>query len=309
VTADRAQALKSYGSLAAVCWVWGTTYLAIRMGNESLPLAFFVSTRFLLSGGLLLLACLARRDYLPRGRELADALLSGIVVLGVGNGCLILAERLIPSGIASLFVSVTPFWMVGIEALFPGGASIERRTLLGLLIGFSGCALLVGPELARSGFASSYWKGFLILQVGSAAWAFGSIYNRNRPRLAHPIVTGTFQQLGAGLAYLPLALLLTSGPVAWTARSLGGFLYLVAFGSIVGFSAYVYALDHLPVSVVSLYSYVNPAVAVALGWLVYSEPFGWREAAAMTVILGGVALVTTRWRRFARPPQASMSTT
>ena len=188
-------------------------------------------------------------------RELADALLSGIVVLGVGNGCLILAERLIPSGIASLFVSVTPFWMVGIEALFPGGASIERRTLLGLLIGFSGCALLVGPELARSGFASSYWKGFLILQVGSAAWAFGSIYNRNRPRLAHPIVTGTFQQLGAGLAYLPLALLLTSGPFAWTARSLGGFLYQVAFGSIVGFSATIFCYLGVNLLLSGLHSY------------------------------------------------------
>jgi len=108
----RTEALKAYGSLAAVCWLWGTTYLAIRMANESLPLAFFACTRFLLSGGLLLAVCRLRRAQFPRGRELADTLLSGVATLGVGNGCLILAEHYIPSGIAALFVATTPFWMV-----------------------------------------------------------------------------------------------------------------------------------------------------------------------------------------------------
>ena len=167
----RGQALKAYGSLAAVCWLWGTTYLGIRMANESLPLPFFVSARFLLSGGVLLAICLWRRARLPRGRELADTLWSGILTLGVGNGCLILSEHYIPSGIAALFVATTPFWMVGAEALFPEGERIGGRTLAGLLIGFAGCAVLVAPELGRLGFASAYWKGFAALQVGALGWA------------------------------------------------------------------------------------------------------------------------------------------
>ncbi len=276
-----------------MCWFWGTTYLAIRLANESLPLPFFASARFLLSGGLLLLACRLRGDHLPRGRELADALFSGVLILGVGNGCLILAEHHIPSGIAALFVATSPFWMIGIEAMFPGGERIRAATVLGLLVGFAGCALLVAPELRRGGFDSDYWKGFLAIQVGCVGWSFGSIYNRKRPRLAHPIVGGAFQQLGAGLAWMPFALL-HGAPITWTSRSLAGFVYLVIFGSIVGFSAYVYALEHLPVAITSLYSYVNPVVAVWLGWLVYNEPFGAREAAAMAVILLGVTLVKLR---------------
>ena len=291
MTFERARAVKAYGSLAAVCWLWGTTYLAIRMANETLPLPFFVCGRFLLSGALLVAASLLRRDYLPRGRELADAVVSGILILGIGNGALILAEHYIASGIAALVVATTPFWMVGIDALFPRGERIHLPSLMGLLVGFGGCALLVGPELARTGFASGYWKGFVALQVGAAAWSFGSIYSRSRPRRAHPIVTGAFQQLGAGLAWGPVALLLHHGPITWTARSLEGFFYLVFFGSILGFSAYLYALDHLPVSVVSLYSYVNPVVAVWLGWVFYREPFGLREAAAMAIVFLGVGLV------------------
>lgn len=289
----RAQTIRAYGSLAAVCWLWGTTYLAIRMANESLPIAFFVSGRFLLSGGLLLAICRMRRARLPRGRELADTLLCGVLTLGVGNGCLILSEHYIPSGIAALFVATTPFWMVGVEALFPTGERIGLQTLAGLLVGFTGCALLVAPELGRLGFSSDYWKGFLALQVGSVGWAFGSIYNRNRPRAAHSFVNGAVQQISAGLAFLPLALL-GSWPTAWSARSTTAFFYLVIFGSILGFSAYVYALDHLPVAVATLYAYINPVVAVWLGWLVYREPFGAREAAAMGVIFLGVALVTRR---------------
>jgi drug/metabolite transporter (DMT)-like permease len=284
--------LKAYAALAAVCWLWGTTYLAIRMANETLPMAFFASARFIISGGLLTLACVLRRDYLPRGRELADAIVSGVMILGLGNGALILTEHYVPSGVAALFVATTPFWMVGIEAAYPQGEPLHGPSLLGMLVGFGGCALLVGPEIARSGMASAYWKGFAIMQVGSVGWSFGSIYNRNRPRKAHPIVTGAIQQLAAGAAWAPAALV-SHAPIIWSTRSAAGFVYLVIFGSILGFSAYVYALEHLPVPVASLYSYVNPVVAVWLGWLVYHEPFGVREAASMAVIFLGVALVKT----------------
>ena len=290
LTSRPVPSLKAYGALATVCWLWGTTFLAIRITNESLPPAFFASSRFLCSGGLLLAACFLRKDYLPRGRELFDALFSGALILGIGSGGWIFAEHYVPSGITALLAATTPFWMVGLDAVFPGGEPLHAPTLTGLLVGFAGCALLIGPHLVGAKLASGYWKGLLITQAGAVCWAFGAIYSRNRPARAHPIVNGAFQQLGAGLLWVPFALL-ARGPVSWTERAAASFIYLVVFGSIVGFSAYAYALNHLPVAVTSLYWYINPVVAVWLGWLVYREQFGWHEAAAMGIIFLGVALV------------------
>jgi drug/metabolite transporter (DMT)-like permease len=130
-----------------------------------------------------------------------------------------------------------------------------------------------------------------------AGWAFGSIYQRRRATGAHPIVIGAVQQLAAGLSFLPLVLVFHEHPVHWSLRGVGAIFYLVMFGSIVGYSAYVFALDRLPVAIVSIYPYVNSVVAVTLGWLFYREPFGVREAVAMAIIFTGVALV----KRYSRP--------
>jgi len=249
----------------------------------------------------LLGVCVLLGVRLPRGRERLDALFSGALILGVGSGGWIFAERYVASGITALFAATTPFWMVATDAAFPGGRPIRPRTLIGLVAGLVGCALLAGPELAQFGFASGYWKGFVITQVGAACWAFGSIYSRNRPAQAHPVVNGAFQQLGAGLAWAPAACLLHHGPVFWTARAAASFLYLVVCGSILGFSAYAYALNRLPVSIASLYSYLNPVVAVWLGWVFYRERFGWHQAGAMAVIFLGVALVQMQETGWAQP--------
>jgi drug/metabolite transporter (DMT)-like permease len=160
----------------------------------------------------------------------------------------------------------------------------------------AGAALLVVPSLlqqGKSGFGtgSSVWKGFLILQIGSISWGFGSILSRRHQSRAHPVVSGAVQQLAAGLAFVGPALLIPERQVIWTGRGTAAILWLVVFGSIVGYSSYVYALDRLPVALVSVYSYVNPVVAAALGWLFYREQFGVKEAAAMAVIFAGVGIV------------------
>jgi drug/metabolite transporter (DMT)-like permease len=124
-----------------------------------------------------------------------------------------------------------------------------------------------------------------------ASWSFGSIFQKRQELKAHPIVVGAIHQLAAGLAFLPLALLVPEHPIAWSWRGAGALLYLVTFGSIVGYSSYAYALDKLPVAVVSVYPYINSIVAVALGWLIYREPFGFVEALAMIIIFVGVAVV------------------
>jgi drug/metabolite transporter (DMT)-like permease len=282
---------KAYLALAAVCFFWGTTYLGIKMALETFPPATLVSIRYLISGSVLVGAALWKGVQLPRGRELLVTCLLGVVILGIGNGCLSWAELLIPSGLAALFITTSPFWMVGVEALLPGGERLHGPTIAGMLVGLCGTLLLVAPHALHHNFGGPVLRGFLILQLGCCGWAFGSIAQRRRTAKAHPVVSGAVQQLATGLIYVVPALLLPAHPIRWSARGVGALFYLITFGSIVGYSAYVYALEHLPVSVISLYNYVNPVVAVLLGWLFYGEKLEAREMAAIPVIFGGVALV------------------
>jgi drug/metabolite transporter (DMT)-like permease len=260
-----------------------------------------ISARFLISGSIMVAFGMARGAQFPRGRELRASALSGLLILGLGNGCLVFAETLIPSGLASLMITLSPFWLVGLEALLPGGVRLHGPTIFGMLIGCIGTALLVSPGLGSSSLNRSILYGFLILQLGMASWSFGSIYVRRRQISSHPIVVGAVQQLVTGLAVLPLALLFDTRPAVWNFRGIAALLYLVTFGSIVGYSAYTYALDRLPVAVLSIYPYVNSVVAVLLGWLFYREPFGARESIAMVIIFSGVGLVKWQSRKVTVP--------
>ena len=280
-----------------MCFFWGTTYLGIRMSLETFPPLMLVALRYTLSGSIMLLFAVTRGIYVPRGRELAAACFSGFLTLGVGNGALVFTEVLIPSGMASLIITTQPFWMVGFEALLPGGERLHAPTIGGMAIGLVGASILFRPDV---GIDRNVLHGFLLLEVGLAGWSFGSIYQRRQAGKAHPVIAGAVQQLAAGLILAPFALAIHEHPVQWSARGVGALLYLVFFGSIVGYSAYVYAMDRLPVAIVSVYPYVNAVVAVALGWLFYREPFGRREALAMAIIFAGVAIV----KRYSRHPVA-----
>ena len=282
---------KPYLALIAVCFFWGTTYLGIRMSLETFPPLVLVTVRYLLSGSIMLLFARARGLYLPRGRELAAACASGFLTLGIGNGALVFAEVLVPSGIASLIISISPFWMVAAEALLPGGERLHSPTLGGMAVGLAGAALLFTPDPDTHGINRALLTGFLILQVGMVGWSFGSIYQRRKAGKAHPVVAGGVQQLAAALILLPLSLLIRQPSLHWSVRGISALGYLVVFGSLVGYSAYVYAMDRLPVAIVSIYPYANAVVAVFLGWLFYREPFGPRELVAMAIIFAGVAMV------------------
>lgn len=277
-------------ALGSVCFFWGTTYLGIRMALESFPPLMLVSVRFLISGTLMLAVAALAGARLPRGKELWLTSLNGVVILGVGNGALTFSELWIPSGIAALIITTSPFWLVGIEALL-GGERLHGPTVSGMLVGCAGAALLAAPQDLAGGLDPALLKGFLLLQVGCACWSLGSVLQRRQTALAHPVVAGAVQQVAAGVAFALPALLAGEHPVRLSVRGAGALLYLVLFGSIVGYSAYIYALDKLPVALVSIYTYINPVVAVLLGWLVYREPFGGREALAMAVIFLGVAVV------------------
>ena len=260
------------------------------MALETFSAAQLVCFRYLISGTLLLLIARFSGAHLPRGRELWITAGCGVIVLGIGNACLAYAEELIPSGLAALFVTTSPFWLVGIEALAPRGERLHLPAVRGMLVGAAGVAFLVAPEIGRFSTNPTAIAGFAILQFGCAGWAAGSIAQRKTATRAHPFVSGAVQQLATGIVY-SIPVLLHPRPIHWHLRGVAAICYLMIFGTIIGYSAYIYAMDRLPVAVASIYTYVNPMIAVLLGWLVYHEPFGTHEAIAVAIIFVGVAMV------------------
>ena len=288
----------AYLALAAVCFFWGTTYLGIRIALESIQPAVLLSLRYTISGAILLVIAYFSKAHLPSGRELWFTALFGVIIIGMGTGSLVFAEQWVPSGLAAVFITLSPFWMIGIDALIPGGERLHPPTVFAMLVGLGGTTLLVAPEIAREGFGGPIVRGFFLVEFGAAGWSLGSVLQRRHQTKAHPVVSGAVQQLATGLAFLIPALFTRPHPSAWTGRSMGAVAYLVMFGSIVGYSSYSIALERLPVSVVSIYNYVNPVIAVFLGWVVFREHLGPQEIGGMFVIFCGVALV----KRYSRPP-------
>ena len=287
-----------YAALAGVCFFWGTTYVAIRIAVESLPPLLLVATRFTASGSLLLTGALLAGFRLPEPKEALHSALLGILGLGAGSLCLSYAETWIPSSLAALLITTSPFWMVLVDTIWAGGERMRRRALIGMAIGLTGTALLVGPDALHQGLAGDTVRGFLLLQVGNISWACASIGQRRVVRHVSAVTGGAIQQLATGLALWIPTLALGQYHAEWSLRSAAATAYLMMFGSIVGYTAYVYALKKLAVPVVTMHVYVNPVVASVLGWLVFREPFGAREAVAMGVIFLGVGVV----KRYGTPP-------
>ncbi|HEY7209691.1 MAG TPA: EamA family transporter [Bryobacteraceae bacterium] len=283
----------AYGALAAVCLFWGTTYLGIRIALETLPPLYLIAIRYTISGSILLLAARLGRFRLPSGPELLQTAACGVICIGIGNGCLAIAELLIPSGLAAVFYTTAPFWMVGMDALLPHGKRPLPMTVGGLVIGVAGVIFLVYPAALHEGLRGHTFSGFLLLQVSAVGWTLGALLQKRVRTTALPFVSGAVQQLAAGLATFIPAALFEKMPHAVSLRSELAVAYLVVFGSLVGFSAFIYSMTHLPVAIVSIYTFVNPVVAILLGWLFFREPFGTRELAAMLIIFGGIAVV--RW--------------
>jgi drug/metabolite transporter (DMT)-like permease len=280
----------AYLALGCVCILWGTTYLGIRIAVETIPPPTLMCVRYLLSGGLMLAGAKVKGATFPRGREVWTTSAYGVLTIGVGTGCLAFAEQWIPSGLSALMLGASPFWLVGIEALMPNGAPLHKPTIAAMLVGVAGLALLVGPGLPASIGGGKILAGFLLLQVSGAGWALGSMLQRHQVSRVHPFVSAAVQQVATGVAYL-IPAILQIHRVHWTARGMEATLYLAIFGGLLGYSAYVLMMEQLPVAIASIYTYVNPLVAVLLGWLLYHEPFVRTEALAMGIIFLGVALV------------------
>jgi drug/metabolite transporter (DMT)-like permease len=292
----------AYGAWAAVCFFWGTTYLAIRVGLESFPPTLFAGLRFIVAGVVLFFVMSRQRNArLPIGREWFDLGVVGLMLLGVGNGAVVWAEQWVSSGMAALLVATSPFWAAVLARIEGDGERVGLRGLMGMAVGFGGLAMLVGPQLFGAELNGKYLLGILIIQVGCFFWQAGSVYAKRRPTGVSPLMASSVQMLWAGLILTLAGTLIGEwGAMRFSGRSAGALLYLVVFGSIVAYSAYMYAIQKLPLPLVSTYSYVNPIVALVLGWLVLSEPLGWREGGAALVILLGVALVKTSPKELAQ---------
>jgi drug/metabolite transporter (DMT)-like permease len=308
-----AQRRQAYFAWGAICLIWGTTYLAIKIALDTVPPFLMGGLRYI-SAGLVLVAILrAQGKTMPDWRALAGFFLSGTLLLGFGNGGVVWAEMFVPSGLAAVMVAAVPFWMVGLEALLPGGERLTRRAIAGLLVGFTGIVLLVWPDLRFD--ASSGWSfaaGVFALQLACCGWALGSSFSRRRGGKVDPTTGAAFQMLFGGIV-MAVAGTITGewSALSFTPRTFGALAYLSIMGSLVGFVAYIYALTHLPTTFVSLYAYVNPVVAVALGTLILHEPFGWRLVAAIAIILTGMGIVSSKRpaaRQESAPPARTPST-
>jgi len=289
----------AYIAWLAVCLLWGVTYLAIRIALETIPPALIGAIRYTVAGVLLAVILRARGERLPASAHWPRLALMGFLMIGLGNGGVIWAEQWVPSGFAAVMVAASPFWMTGLETMLPGGERLSGRSLVGLLIGFSGIVLLVWPDLsAPGGVSHQFGLGLGALQVACIGWGLGSSYSRRLAREENAFGAATLQMIFGGLFMLAAATIhgeWTQMTLTW--RSAAAELYLVVFGSLVGYTAYVYALKYLPVSTVSLYAFVNPVIAVVLGTLMLGEPFGLRAVVASAAVFVGVAVV-----RFKQPP-------
>ena len=285
------------GALAVVYVVWGSTYTGIAVGLETLPPLLLGGSRFLAAGALLYAAVrfTGVRAERPTRRHWAAAALTGTPLLALGNGGVVWAQQRVPSGIAALLVATVPLWIAALDRV-AFGQRLDRRTLTGLALGFAGVAMLVD---VGSGGADAL--GALILVGAALSWATGTLLARGAALPPHPLLAAAMQMLAGGTV-LTLAGTLAgeAGDVgAVSARSFAGWAYLVLFGSILAFSAYGWLLRVAPTSLVATYAFVNPVVAVLLGWALLGEPVDARTLTAGAVIVAGVALIVTATARAA----------
>lgn len=292
-----------YAAFAVVCLVWGTTYLAIRIAVTTMTPFLLTGARYLSAGVLLFIVAKLRGEVIPRNRRvLGDTALCGTLMVAIGNLTVVWAEQWVPSGFAALFVGTAPFWVALIELTNRSGERVEPRRAIGMLIGFAGVAMLVTPRGAGSAFDHQFVVGALAIQAGCIAWQYGTVRGKYALATVPPIMSSALQMLAGGTVVTLIGFALGEAPrFHATPRTFAALAYLSLFGSVLAYTSYVYAARHLRSTSMSLYAYVNPVVAVLLGWLVLHEQLTFVSVLAMLTILAGVALVQST-RRSVRPP-------
>jgi len=290
-------------AFAAVYLLWGSTYLAIKYAIATMPPLLMAGARFVVAGSILTLVGRASAGYeKPTLAQWRTSLVVGALLLVGGNGMVVLAERTLPSSLAALLVASEPFWVVLLGWWWLRQPRPSGRVVLGLLVGFAGVYLLVGEQLAAgAGGGRAQLVGVALVLLAAFSWAAGSIYGLRSPVPKSPVLASGLQMLAGGA----LLLLLGTATGEWRGLHPGqfgvaawlGWGYLVVFGSLVAFTAYSWLLKHAPPARVATYAYVNPVVAVLLGWAMLGEKLTGQMLVGAAVVVGSVILITTQQKK------------
>jgi drug/metabolite transporter (DMT)-like permease len=272
-----------WAALGTVYIVWGSTYLAIAIVVETMPPLLAVSVRFIVAGAMLALWCRLRRAGALRvpWRAIGAATVIGVLLPGA-NAVLFFAERTVPTGLASLIIASVPLWVVLLQ--LGARVPVPRLAVIGVVSGFAGVAVLLHPE----GGATT--AGLLLCVVSALMWSLGSFLSGRLPLPADPFAATAYEMLAGGLVMLPLGLV-TASYDGWSAGSIAAWFYLVTIGSVLGYTAYVWLLGNAPLGTVSTYAYVNPVVAIGLGFFFRDEHLTTRIAVGAAIVVAAVAVV------------------
>lgn len=304
---DKRHTLAVVVAFATIYLAWGTTYLGIAIAVETIPPFFMAGARFLFAGALLFSVLRLRGVPLPRRVQWRSALIVGGFLLLGGNGLMTWSEQEVPSSTASLVIATVPLWIALFGWLLFKGPRPGKQVTLGLLLGLAGIVLLIGPGQVL-GTAEFSRLALLVILCAPLLWSIGSLYARDA-ELPDNSFMSTAMEMMAGGGLLLLASLFTGeavrvDPALFSARSLWAMAYLTLVGSIIGFSAYIWLLDNVEPIKVATYSYVNPVIAVFLGWRILDEPVTPLTLAAVAAIVVAVILITTGGPRKTAVPAA-----
>ena len=251
----------------------------------------FAGFRWIIAGSILITILKISGKQFPKKSDLIHIAIIGIALLGFGNGLVVVGEQWIESGLAALLITTVPFWMVGVESFLPKGPKLNWMVITGLIIGSLGVGLIFGGDLKYI-FETKYLIGVLSILGAVVAWSLGSVYSKYKKVSVHPLMSASVQMLIAGTLQVLLGSVMGEFSVLhFTQSGLMSLAYLVVFGSIFGFGSYIYAIEHLPLSLVSTYAYVNPIIALLLGWIFLNEQLTVFTLIAAIVIIIGVVLV------------------
>lgn len=287
---------KIWIALLALYIVWGSTYLAILFAVDTIPPFLQAGLRFLISGLILVIWRRAAGDEMPSLKQWKSIAIVGTLLLLGGNGLVSFAEQRIASGVAALIIGTVPLWLVLIEALRPGGVRPSWRAIIGLIVGFGGIYLLIGPSELTGEFQFDV-LGTLVLLTAALLWSIGSIYSRSAELPKSALMTTGAEMLAGSIPIFIVSILFGE----WSSFSFAqvsvqswlALLYLITFGSMVGFVAYIWLLQNAPVSLVATYAYVNPLVAVLLGSWFAQESLTARTLVAAGIIIGSVVFINS----------------
>jgi drug/metabolite transporter (DMT)-like permease len=286
----------AYLAFLTVCIVWGTTYLAITVALETVPVLLVAGLRWMFAGVVMSALMLGTGRGLPGPRLWGPLALLGFLMNVVGNGFVVYAQQYVASGLTAVLIATTPFWSALVERLLPNGERFSKRSLLGLSLGFSGIVVLVWPEMTNGGAGGrAFIGGVIAIQLACVGWVIGTSYARRHELGDNPFRSTALQMVFSGTMLLAAATWQGDWQqLSFTPRTIAAMFYLSIAGSLVAYSAYIYAIQHLPLQLVSLYAYINPMIAVTLGTLLLAEPFTARIAGAAALVLMGTWIVGKR---------------